>query len=183
MLELKVKHLRAYLQAKDISHNTCTEKQELVDLIKHNRHLPFTHLLNQQTTTTMQPPPSPKPGPFTNLQNTVSSFTDQVNNFATNIQDYVSNTVSDVINNTLDDGPNNNNPNRGPSNYSFSSSGSSTQTTNNATANPQQRRAPPSQSASASSTSVDKLNIDLCKKNYLFNFILDNKSTNTSKIS
>jgi len=144
LLELKVKHLRSYLQAKDIPHNTCTEKQELVDLIKQSRHLPFTRLFNQQTqaaaaTTTQQP----KPGPFTNLQNTVSSFANQVNNLATNLQGYVTNTVSDVINNTIGD-QTINNPNERPSNYS-----------GNTAANPQQQqRPPPPQASAASSTSA-----------------------------
>jgi len=170
LLELKVKHLRSYLQAKDIPHNTCTEKQELVDLIKQNRHLQFTRLFNQQTqaaATTMQQPQPPKPGPFINLQNTVSSFANQVNNFATNVQDYVTNTVSDVINNTIGDQPTNN-PNERPSNYSGNTANSTTinpnerpsnysgNTANSTTTNPQrqQQRPPPSQASAASSTSA-----------------------------
>ncbi|CAF0799596.1 unnamed protein product [Rotaria sp. Silwood1] len=132
LLELKVKHLRNYLQAKDIPHNTCTEKQELVDLIIRSRHLPFSRLLNQQTetspitnntnqeqnhttfnqtSTSNNSSPSTsrmhssKSGPFSNFQQTVSSFANQVNNFASNIQDYVANTVSDVMNHTLGDQP------------------------------------------------------------------------------
>ena len=107
LLELKVKHLRSYLQAKDISHNTCTEKRELVDLIKQNRQKPFTRLFNQQSnnnnSSTSQ---QNKSGPFSTFQNTVSSFANQVNSFASNIQDYVSNTVSDVIH-TIGDEPTN----------------------------------------------------------------------------
>ena len=111
LLQIKVKHLRCYLQAKDISNSTCTEKQELVDLIKQNRHRPFQRLLNQQPTAmaTSPPPPSSssssKSGPFSNIQHTVSSFANQVNNFASNVQDYVTNTVSDVINTTVIDQP------------------------------------------------------------------------------
>ncbi|CAF3698093.1 unnamed protein product [Adineta steineri] len=71
LLALKVKHLRCYLQAKNISYHTCTEKQELVDLIVRNRHLPFTRLFiqqqqqqAQQTSTSYPPPPSqPQPQP------------------------------------------------------------------------------------------------------------------------
>lgn len=118
LLQIKVKHLRCYLQSKDISNSTCTEKQELVDLIKQNRHRPFARLLNQQPTAmaTSQPPPpsssssSSKSGPFGNIQHTVSSFANQVNNFATNVQDYVTNTVSDVINTTIGDQPTTNPP-------------------------------------------------------------------------
>ncbi|CAF0737337.1 unnamed protein product [Didymodactylos carnosus] len=47
LLAVKVKHLRSYLQAKNIPNHTCTEKQELVDLIVRSRHLPF-HYLQQQ---------------------------------------------------------------------------------------------------------------------------------------
>lgn len=161
--ELKVKHLRSYLLAKNISHDTCTEKRDLVDLIKQNRQLPFTNLLNQQTATagaatTTQ---TKNNGPFTNFQSTVSSFANQMNNFASNIQDYVSNTVSDAMNTTLgDDLPppttnNSNNHNRGPFNHAFPSSGNSNPTTNNASTNQQPRRPPPAQSTTASpSTSV-----------------------------
>ncbi|CAF2523433.1 unnamed protein product [Rotaria sp. Silwood2] len=132
LLELKVKHLRNYLQAKDISHNTCTEKQELVDLIIRSRHLPFLRLLGQETesssvtnntnqeqnrstlnqsSTSNNSSPSTssmnssKSGPFSNFQQTVSSFANQMNNFASNLQDYVTNTVSDVMNHTLGDEP------------------------------------------------------------------------------
>ncbi len=142
-----MKQLRSYLQAKDIAHHTCTEKRELVDLIKQNHRLPFTRLFNQQTattttTTTTQPPPTPKSGPFTNLQHTVSSFANQMNNFATNIQDYVANTVSDAINITNMDQPTNN-----PHERPVPPPG------NTATTN-QQRRPPPPQASAASSTSA-----------------------------
>jgi hypothetical protein len=128
----------------------------------------------------MQPPQPPKSDndsrPFTNLQNTVSSFANQMNNFATNIQDYVTNTVSGVINQTIGDQPQqstttSNNPNSGtsfnfgttfdgPFNYTFSSPGNSAHTTtgtNNATASSQQqqRRRPSPAAATASSASVD----------------------------
>ncbi len=166
LLELKVKQLRAYLQAKDIAHNTCTEKQELVDLIKRNRHLPFSRLLNQQQQQSSQT--ASKSGPFSNLQHSVSSFANQVNSFASNVQDYVANTVSEVINNTVADQPTTN-PIGGPS-----PSGYPAQTTSNATTNPQPqpRRAPPPpgrpppppgrpppppQAAAASSHTVDRL--------------------------
>jgi len=180
LLELKVKHLRDYLQAKGISYHTCTEKQELVDLIKRNRHLPFTRLSTQPTqtspiinnTTSTTTPPSPKSsnnsGPFTNLQHTVSSFANQVNNFASNIQDYVTNTastVSDVINHAFVDQPTttNNNPNNGSFNPSFSAPRSSPHTTSNPQ---QQQRPPPSQAAAATASSTST-----------------KKTTNTSKIS
>ena len=164
LLELKVKHLRCYLQAKDIPNNTCTEKQELVDLIKQNRHRPFTRLFNQQSNTaSASSSSSAKPGPFTNLQHTVSSFANQVNNFASNVQDYVTNTVSDmtntvsdVINPTLADQPPSNNPAPAPPRN----------TINPAPADPPQRRSPAA-AAAASSTSVEKLNTNLQGK--LFN--------------
>lgn len=115
LLEIKVKQLRSYLQAKNIPHGTCTEKKELVDLIKQNRNAPFTNLSNSHTsqavaggattTTTAQPHSSPKPGAFTNFQSTVSSFASQMNNIASNIQDYVTNTVSDAINTAVPDEP------------------------------------------------------------------------------
>ncbi|CAF0940634.1 unnamed protein product [Rotaria sordida] len=200
LLELKVKHLRNYLQAKDISHNTCTEKQELVDLIIRSRHLPFSNLLNQQTdtssiidnttfnqsSTSNNSSPSTssmhssKSGPFTNLQQTVSSFANQMNNFASNVQDYVTNTVSDVINHTFGDEPQqtttaSNNPNRGtsPSSSTHTTTTTTTRTSNNPnrgtspsssthtttnrptpTNTQQQRRPPPSASATASSKST-----------------------------
>ena len=148
-MALKVKHLRCFLQAKNIANHTCTEKHELVDLIVKNRHAPFTRLqqirtsptpqppppttttnLNQQqfhttfnqfststsassssssttTTTTAVPPPPPTPpappkqGNFTNFQHTMSSFASQMNHFAANLQDYVTNTVSGVLHHAL----------------------------------------------------------------------------------
>ncbi len=161
-----MKHLRCYLQAKDISHNTCTEKQELVDLIKQNRHRPFTRLFNQQSTTIPPRSSSPKSGPFVNFQNTVSSFANQVNNFASNVQDYVANTVSDAMNTTLGDQPTTH-PNPPPP-------------PRTAVHNPpqQQQRRP---AAAASSASVDKMNLNYREK--LLIFILDNQSTSPSKIS
>jgi hypothetical protein len=171
LLELKVKQLRLYLQAKDISYDTCTEKRELVDLIKQNRHLPFTRLFNQHmqstttTTTTTQTPPQSKSGTFINLQNTVSSFANQMNHIASKIQDYVTNTVSDVINTTLGDQPttttNNNNPTGGPFNYSFSSPGNSA---NRATNNPQQQRRPPQSQAASASPSTSTTNQKIHRK-------------------
>ena len=100
-----MKHLRCYLQAKDIPHNTCTEKQELVDLIKYNRQRPFIRLFNQQSTTAPARSSSPKPGPFSSFQNTVSSIANQVNSFASNVQDYVATTVNDALNTTVNDQP------------------------------------------------------------------------------
>ncbi|CAF0766605.1 unnamed protein product [Didymodactylos carnosus] len=47
LLSIKVKHLRSYLQAKNIPNHTCTEKQELVDLIVRSRNLPFLYLQQQ----------------------------------------------------------------------------------------------------------------------------------------
>ncbi len=149
LLEIKVKHLRCYLQAKDISHNTCTEKQELVDLIKHNRQRPFTRLFNQQSTTAPARSSSPKTGPFSSFQNTVSSFANQVNSFASNVQDYVSNTVADAINTTAGDQPTTS-PHSGPRNQPRT-------TVNNPPPPPPPQHRP---AAAASSTSVDKINID-----------------------
>lgn len=101
LLTLKVKHLRSYLQAKNVTHATCTEKQDLVDLIVRSRHLPFTGLATQQpqlpgasaTTTTAQTNNQPAGG-FGNFQHNIFSFADQMNNFASN----VATTVSGVIN-------------------------------------------------------------------------------------
>lgn len=143
LLQIKVKHLRCYLQAKDISNSTCTEKQELVDLIKQNRHRTFARLLNQQATATAASSPLPssssssKSGPFSNIQHSVSSFANQVNNFASNVQDYVTNTVSDVLNTTVADQP----------------------ITNPPPPQPQQPRpaAAATATAAASSTTVDRL--------------------------
>ncbi|CAF4628555.1 unnamed protein product [Rotaria socialis] len=210
LLALKVKHLRCYLQAKNISHHTCTEKQELVDLIVRNRQLPFTRLFIQQqqqqhqqqqqaststnanqqqfhttfnqfststsassssTTSTVMPPPppppppSPKNGNFNNFQHTMSSFASQMNHFAANLQDYVTNTVSGVLHHTLGDHQQTttttttttNNANgtstfnfgsttNGPFTYTFTSPGNfvytTTTTTNSTSASPQthQRR-------------------------------------------
>ncbi|CAF0806708.1 unnamed protein product [Adineta ricciae] len=114
LLELKVKHLRSYLQAKNIAHHTCTEKQELVALITRNRNVPFTNLYteetsselnntNQSSANTQQPKSDSNSKPFANLQSSVSSFANQMNSFASNIQDYVTNTVSGVLNPILDD--------------------------------------------------------------------------------
>jgi hypothetical protein len=212
LLALKVKHLRCYLQAKNVAYHTCTEKQELVDLIVRNRHAPFTRLFIQQqqqtqnfppppppppppttnsnqqqfhttfnqfststsasssssssTTTTAMPPPPPPPQPpkhgnFTNFQHTMSSFASQMNHFAANLQDYVTNTVSGVLHHALGDHQqttttttttNNGNGTsstfnfgttaNGPFTYSFSSPGNFvyTTTTNSTTASPQQQR-------------------------------------------
>jgi hypothetical protein len=215
LLALKVKHLRCFLQAKNIANHTCTEKQELVDLIVRNRHAPFTRLLIQQaqtspppppppppppttttnlnqqqfhttfnqfststsassssssssssTTTTAMPPPPPPPPPkhgnFTNFQHTMSSFASQMNHFAANLQDYVTNTVSGVLHHALGDHQqttttttttNNGNgtsstfnfgtTTNGPFTYSFSSPGNfvyTTTTSNGTTASPQQQR-------------------------------------------
>jgi hypothetical protein len=205
LLELKVKHLRYYLQAKNISHHTCTEKQELVDLIIRSRPLPFTRLSPQQaqasntdqqqphttfnqfsastdssSSAAMQPPPKPNnnSGPFTNLQHTVSSFANQMNHFATNLQDYVANTVTGVMNPTAGDqqqqqsttASNNHsggtsfnfgttiNGADGPFNYSFSSPQNSARAppTHSATTNPQQQRRPPPPAAAATANSVEK---------------------------
>ncbi|CAF1527787.1 unnamed protein product, partial [Adineta steineri] len=190
LLALKVKHLKSYLKAKDISNDNCTEKQELVNLIINNRNLPFTHVFTQptqtnqqQSQTTVQPPPQPQTPksdnnskPFANLQSTVSSFANQMNSFATNIQDYVTNTVSGVINQTLPDQPqqsttttNNNNSNNGASfsfssapdgsfNHSSSSSGNTTHTrtataNSSTTTNPQQQQQRPPPPAATTSSS------------------------------
>ncbi len=188
LLELKVKHLRCYLQAKDISHNTCTEKQELVDLIKQNRNRTFTRLFNQQSTTVPPRASSPKTGPFVNFQNTVSSLANQVNSFASNVQDYVTNTVSDALNTTIGDQPTTN-PNLGPMNYPRTTVNNPNpgpmnhprNTVNNPSPGPinqprstvhnsqqqQQQRRP---AAAASSASVDRTNIDLSGTNCWFYF-------------
>lgn len=228
LLALKVKHLRCYLQAKNISHHTCTEKQELVDLIVQNRHVPFTRLLIQQqqqqpipptatttappsnmnqqqfqttfnqyststsassssttttTNTAMPPPPPPtppqppKPGNFTNFQHTMSSFASQMNHFAANLQDYVTNTVSGVLHHALGDHQqttttttttNNGNgtsstfnfgtTTNGPFTYSFTSPGNfvytttTTTTTNSATASPQTQRQTTNETTTNSNT-------------------------------
>jgi len=98
---LKVKHLRSYLAAKRINHQTCTEKQDLVDLIVSHRHVPFSSLsiTTQSATTAPSSQNSNSTGGRSNFQNTMSSFADQVNNLATNL----SNTVSGVINQALGD--------------------------------------------------------------------------------
>lgn len=102
------------MQAKNIAHHTCTEKQDLVGLITRNRNVPFTNLYTQETSSeinasnqssaNVQPPKSDANSkPFSNLQSSVSSFANQMNSFASNIQDYVTNTVSSVLNPILDD--------------------------------------------------------------------------------
>lgn len=98
---LKVKHLRSYLTAKRINHQTCTEKKDLVDLIVNHRHVPFSGLsaTTQSATTVPSSQNSNSTGGRSNFQSTMSSFADQVNNLATNL----SNTVSGVINQTLGD--------------------------------------------------------------------------------
>ncbi|CAF1499010.1 unnamed protein product [Rotaria sp. Silwood1] len=225
LLALKVKHLRCYLQAKNISHHTCTEKQELVDLIVRNRHLPFTRLFIQQqqqqqaqtssstttnanqqqfhttfnqfststsassssssssTTTTVMPPPPPPPPPppkngnYTNFQHTMSSFASQMNHFAANLQDYVTNTVSGVLHHALGDHQqtttttttttNNGNgtstfnfgtTTNGPFTYTFSSPGNFvyTTTTNSTSTSPQQRRTSTTNETTASSNNVQQ---------------------------
>jgi hypothetical protein len=107
LLSLRVKHLRCYLQAKNIAHDTCTEKKDLVELILRHRQLPFTHQVDQQQSqsTLNSSRVNNQSGGLTSFQQTMSSFTDQVNNFASNLQDYVSHTVSGVM-----DPSNNNQP-------------------------------------------------------------------------
>ncbi|CAF4559249.1 unnamed protein product [Rotaria socialis] len=163
LLELKVKYLRSYLDAKDISHNTCTEKQDLVDLIINNRHQQFSRSFIQQSeaspqTTSRNHEQSSKSGPFSNIQQTVSSLANQVNNFASNLQDYVSTTVSDVVNQTLSDDlpPPRTNSNQRTSSSASSSPRNASQTTTNIppSTHTQQTRPQPSASAAcASSTS------------------------------
>ena len=155
LLALKVKHLRSYLQAKNITHATCTEKQDLVDLIVRSRHLPFTDLATQQpqisgasatATTTAQTNNQPAGG-FGTFQHNIFSFADQMNNFASNI----ATTVSGVMN------PNNSatastlpfaNTNE-PFNYDFVPDARPAEPTNTAPAQPR------SQPTTASSTAVE----------------------------
>ncbi|CAF1159027.1 unnamed protein product [Rotaria magnacalcarata] len=164
LLELKVKYLRNYLDAKDISHNTCTEKRDLVDLIINNRHKQFSRSFIQQSeaspqTTNRNREQSSASGPFSNIQQTVSSLANQVNNFASNLQDYVSTTVSDAVNQTLSDdqpSPRTSSNRRTSSNVSSSPTSASQTTTNRppSTHTQQTRPQPSASAASASSTSL-----------------------------
>ncbi|CAF1677089.1 unnamed protein product, partial [Adineta ricciae] len=250
LLALKVKNLRSFLQAKNIAYHTCTEKQELVDLIVRNRHLPFTRLLIQQnqassqppppplhptssqqpspsssststtnanqqqfhttfnqfststsassssssssssTTTTGMPPPPPTPpqtpkhGNFTNFQHTMTSFASQMNHFAANLQDYVTNTVSGVLHHALGDHQqtttatattNNGNGTsstfnfgttaNGPFTYSFTSPGNFiyTTTTNTTTTSPQQQRRTTTTTESTASSNTQQQATTSCR--------------------
>ncbi|CAM2716491.1 unnamed protein product [Rotaria socialis] len=141
LLELKVKYLRSYLDAKDISHNTCTEKQDLVDLIINNRHQQFSRSFIQQSeaspqTTSRNHEQSSKSGPFSNIQQTVSSLANQ--------------TLSDDL------PPPRTNSNQRTSSSASSSPRNASQTTTNIppSTHTQQTRPQPSASAAcASSTS------------------------------
>lgn len=98
---LKVKHLRNYLTAKRIDHQTCTEKKELVDLVLSHRNVPFSigSLSNPTASNASSSQHSSSTSGLSNFQHTISSFADQVNNLASNL----STTVSGVINQALGD--------------------------------------------------------------------------------
>ena len=72
-MNLKVKHLRSFLQAKNIAHSTCKEKNDLIELIRRYQTVPFVNIENRPTPSS------------TNFQQTFSTLADQVNNFAANL--------------------------------------------------------------------------------------------------
>ena len=78
----KTKHLRLYLQAKNIATNTCKEKQELADLIlRHN-------IRNGQT------PPPPQ------QQHQPRNFNDKINEFMNGVHNFVNYAATNSNNNS-----------------------------------------------------------------------------------
>lgn len=146
---LKVKHLRSYLAAKRINHQTCKEKQDLVDLIVNHRHVPFSGLSALQSSANVSSSQnSSSTGGRSNFQQTMSSFADQVNNLATNL----SNTVTSVFNQTLGDEILRTNPSETPVPPSSQNATSANRTTTQPP--PPTSTRPPPQTTTATTTTT-----------------------------
>lgn len=93
LLNIKVKHLKCYLKAKNIDYSSCKEKNDLIELIRRNQYAPFQYELRSRQNL-----------PSSNSDDTFSALKNPLSNFAANVQSLFTN-ATETLNATMNELP------------------------------------------------------------------------------